>query len=90
MKYLLSEDINPKALLITFTVITFLTALASLVLSHIYLQCLPATILAILFFALNLLFMRLTKIDEFSLNVKTGAIEAVDKEDEQKQNDKGS
>jgi len=78
MNLLVKSDIEPKSLLATFTVIAFVMTIASLVISHIFYSCLPATVLTILFFALNLLFYRLTKIDEFSVNLKTGAVEARD------------
>ena len=80
MKLLISSDINPKSLLGTFTVASFLMAFISIIISHIFTICLPATILSILFFALNLLIYRINRIDELNLNLKTGAIEARDEE----------
>ena len=88
MKLLASPDLNPKSLLGTFTIFSFVMAVISIILGHIFLVCLPATILTIIFFALNLLFYRMVKIDEFQINLKTGAIEA--KDEEKDNNDKGS
>jgi hypothetical protein len=84
MNLLIKSDIDPKSLLGTFTVASFLMAFVSIIISHIFTICLPATVLSILFFALNLLFFRLQRIDEFSVNLKTGAVEARDDEKDTK------
>lgn len=86
MNLLLNSNINPKSLLGTFTVTAFLMTIISLVLGHIFVLCLPATVLTMLFFGMNLLFYRLNRIDEFGVNLKTGSIEA--KDDEKESNDK--
>ena len=86
MNLLVKSDIEPKSLLGTFTIVSFVMAIISIIMGHIFYSCLPATILTILFFALNLLFFRLHSIDQFKINLKTGDIEAQD--DEKDKNDK--
>jgi hypothetical protein len=80
--FIRDPKLNVKSVTVTFVCISFLLCVVSLCLSHKFLSCLPATGLSILLFALCMLFYRLRKVDEFSLNVKTGEISAKDTEDQ--------
>jgi hypothetical protein len=78
--FIQDPKIKQKSVTVTFVVISFVLSILSLTVSHFWLTALPATSLTILLFALCMLFYRLRKIDGFKINVKSGEIEAEDRE----------
>jgi hypothetical protein len=70
--------IKEKSVSVTLLVISFLLCVVSLISSHFFAQCIPASVLSLLLFAFSYFMYRLRKVDEFSLNLKTGQIEAKD------------
>ncbi len=79
--FITDPKVNQKSLTLTLTVVSFLLAVSSIVTSHVYLSCLPASVLSVLLFALCMLFYRLRKLDSFDINLKSGEISAKDTED---------
>jgi hypothetical protein len=77
--FIKDPKLNVKSVSITLLIISFVLCVSSIALSHYFLNCLPASGLSLLLFALCYLMYRLRKIDSFKLDVKTGEIEASDK-----------
>lgn len=76
--FIRDPKLNVKSVSVTILIISFVLCLISLALSHVSAQCIPATILSLLLFAFSYFMYRMRKIDDFSLNLKTGSIEAKD------------
>ncbi len=79
--FISDPKLNEKSVTVTFVVLSFVLSVGSLISSHFFATSLPASVLSILLFALCMLFYRLRKLDSFKINLKTGDIEAEDKED---------
>jgi hypothetical protein len=74
--FIRDPKIKEKSVSVTILVISFVLCLSSLVSSHFFAQCLPASVLSLLLFAFSYFMYRMRKIDDFSLNLKTGEVEA--------------
>lgn len=78
MKFIQDPKTHQESITVTFALVSFILSILSLITSHIWAQCLPASILSILLFALCMLFYRLRKIDSFKVDVKEGSVEVKD------------
>ncbi len=79
--FIYDPKIHVKSVSVTILVVSFVLCIISLGLSHVFVQCLPATVLSLLLFAFSYFMYRLRKLDDFSLNLKTGEVSAKDTED---------
>lgn len=82
MKFIKDPKSNIQSATLTFAVASFILSIVSIILSHKFLNSIPATILSILLFTLCMFFYRLRRIDEFSVNLKTGEVSAKDLPDQ--------
>lgn len=81
MNFLIKDPkIDQKSLTVTLVVVSFVLSIVSLIASHYFLSCLPASVLSITLFSLCMLFYRLRKLDSFSIDLKQGKIDAKDEE----------
>lgn len=76
--FIRDPKLNVKSVSVTILIISFVLCLVSIISSHFLAQCLPASILSLLLFAFSYFMYRMRKIDDFSLNLKTGEIQAKD------------
>jgi hypothetical protein len=76
--FIRDPKLNVKSVTVTFVVVSFVLSVVSICLSHKFQSCIPASVMSMMLFALCMLFYRLRKVDEFSINLKTGSIEAKD------------
>ena len=76
--FIQDPKLNVKSVSVTLLIVSFLLSVASLALSHVFAQCLPASVLSLLMFAFCYFMYRMRKIDDFSLDLRSGKIEAKD------------
>ncbi len=79
LRFLKDPKTHQNSVTVTFVTISFLLSIISICLSLKFTSCLPASILGVLLFGLCMAFYRLRKLDSFSIDLKSGKIEASDK-----------
>ena len=76
--FIRDPKLNVKSVCVTFAVVSFILSICSIALSHKFLSCLPGSILSVLLFVLCMVFYRIRRVDELSLNLKSGEVEIKD------------
>ena len=78
--FLFDPTTKKPSVTLMFMYITFIMTVVSVGAAHFFPSMIPATILSIAFWVLSVVFYRMRRLDDLSVNLKTGAIEVKDNE----------